>query len=199
MGGSTHALKSSLFLSPSTPRIRIRSDRGHTTRACLTHETHTRTPQMARTWKKECTSHAPPGDLEGQARCAHSRHTHTHTHTHKTRHTSVVYSAAPLPVLVRRAVGTPHQRACAHTLSMRTCHTHSRHTSHMTSLTALPRTAYRTRVCFLSALISSYQLLLPSCSSPLQQRFRCVGDCSQVPSIGSRLAAPTITQAAPAP
>ena len=84
-------------------------------------------------------------------------HTHTHTHTHKTRHTSVVYSAAPLPVLLRRADGTPRRRMCTHTQHEK-CHTHSRHTSHMTSLTALPRTAYRTRVCFLSALISSYQL-----------------------------------------
>ena len=145
--------------------------RTHHTRVPDTRDTHTHATE-ARTWKKECTSHAPPGDLEGQARCAHSRH--THTHTHKTRHTSVVYSAAPLPVLVRRTVGTPRRRMCTHTQHESV--THSRHTSHMTSLTALPRTAYRTRVCFLSAL------LLPSCSSPLQQRFRCVGDCSQVPS-----------------
>ena len=138
--------------------------RTHHTRVPDTRDTHTHATE-ARTWKKECTSHAPPGDLEGQARCAHSRHTHTHTHTrHVIRPSfialllSLCSSGGPL--------GLPTS-ACAHTLSMRTCHTHSRHTSHMTSLTALPRTAYRTRVCFLSALIAQL-LLTPAAALPLR-------------------------------
>ena len=153
------SLKSSLFLSPSTPRIRIRSDRGHTTRACLTHETHTRTPQRRAHGRK--SAHHTRRLETSRVRRAALTHA-THTHTHKTRHTSVVYSAAPLPVLVRRAVGTPHQRMCTHTQHENVSHTLTAYVSHDVSHCLTAHCLPHTRLL----LISSYRLLLISSYCP---------------------------------